>query len=228
MASVDPRLWALIQQYSAHLHLDPYAVASVSIMEGGGRFGEVGDGGTSFGPFQMHVGGALPPGRNAAWANSPQGVYYAMQQMAHVAAGMRGAQAIQNIVRRFERPAAPAPEVAGAISNYQQLAGHHLPSTPYAQGRSPGATPLGGKAAALVSLLLGGQHGQAYTGSALNLRSPGSILQGLDQQPQAAGQPEIGTVAPVQQASPFVTPGGSTPTQLQSSLDATRQALLRV
>lgn len=124
---IQPQLWNLIAAYSGRLGLDPYAVAAVSRVEGGGRFGEVGDGGTSFGPFQLHVGGALPPGRNAAWANSAAGVLYAMQHMAAVARGLRGLPAVRAIVTRFERPAAPGPEVASAWSGYRSF-GAPIPS----------------------------------------------------------------------------------------------------
>src|SRR5262249_37676999 len=47
---VDPVLWGLITRFSQRLNLDPYAVAAVSRVEGGGRFGAVGDAGTSYGP----------------------------------------------------------------------------------------------------------------------------------------------------------------------------------
>lgn len=116
---INQRLWGLIVNYSGQLRLDPYAVAAVSRVEGGGRFGAVGDSGTSYGPFQLHVGGALPPGRSAAWANSPQGVWYAMSHMATVAAGLRGLPAVRAIVTRFERPAAPGPEVSAAWGGYK-------------------------------------------------------------------------------------------------------------
>jgi hypothetical protein len=113
-------LWHLIYAYSHQLHLDPYAVAAVSIAEGGGRFGAVGDGGTSYGPFQLHRGGELPRTEDAAWANSPAGVKYAMTRMAvSGAAGLRGLAAIRSIVTRFERPAAPGPEVRGSLATYQ-------------------------------------------------------------------------------------------------------------
>ncbi len=112
---INQRLWGLIVTYSEQLRLDPYAVAAVSRVEGGGRFGAVGDAGTSYGPFQLHVGGALPPGRTAAWANSPQGVFYAMSHMAAAgAAGLRGRAAISAIVTRFERPANPGREIQAA------------------------------------------------------------------------------------------------------------------
>lgn len=116
---IQPQLWNLIRSYAPHLGLDPYAVAAVSRVEGGGRFGEVGDNGTSFGPFQLHVGGALPPGRDAAWANSAAGVLYAMQHMSTVARGLRGLPAVRAIVYRFERPAAPGPEVSSAWAGYK-------------------------------------------------------------------------------------------------------------
>lgn len=119
MASVNPQLMGLIRQYSQRFNLDPRAVAAVSIMEGGGRFGAVGDHGTSFGPWQLHVGGALPAGKGAAWANSPAGVRYAMQRMAASgAAGKHGRGAISAIVSNFERPADPTSEIAGALARY--------------------------------------------------------------------------------------------------------------
>jgi hypothetical protein len=117
-------LWHLIYAYSHQLRLDPYAVAAVSIAEGGGRFGAVGDGGTSYGPFQLHRGGALPANEDAAWANSPAGVKYAMTRMAvSGAAGLRGLAAIRSIVTRFERPAAPGPEVNRSLGTYQGWSG---------------------------------------------------------------------------------------------------------
>ena len=122
MSAIQPRLWALIQKYARQYRLDPHAVAAVSLMEGGGRFGAIGDSGTSYGPFQLHRGGALPAGKGAAWANSPAGVAYAMRSMARAgAAGLHGPAAISVIVRQFERPADPASEIAGAVSRYGSL-----------------------------------------------------------------------------------------------------------
>lgn len=103
--------------------LDPRAVLAVASQEGIG--GGVGDGGTSFGPFQLHAGGALPASvwakgeaYAAAWAWSPAGINYALDQIAKVARGLTGTTAINNIVRRFERPANPGNEVAGATAAY--------------------------------------------------------------------------------------------------------------
>ena len=102
-----------IRQRAAKYGVDPQAALAVASREG--LSGAVGDQGTSFGPFQLHVGGALPAGRGRAWAESPAGIDYALGQMGGVARGLRGPQAVNAIVRRFERPADPNAEVAGAI-----------------------------------------------------------------------------------------------------------------
>lgn len=102
--------------------LDPAAVLAVASVEGGFN-GAIGDQGTSFGPFQLHVGGALPHGRGHAWANSPAGIEYALRQIARVARGKSGRAAIEAIVRRFERPAAPGAEVEKAFGRYGKVGG---------------------------------------------------------------------------------------------------------
>ena len=100
--------------------LDPRAVLSVAAMEG--LSGGVGDAGTSFGPFQLHIGGANPysdPARARSFAESRKGIDYALRKMAESGAkGQRGQAAINSIVRRFERPADPDKEVAGALARY--------------------------------------------------------------------------------------------------------------
>jgi hypothetical protein len=119
--SVAQYLMAHARQYG----LDPRAVIAIARQEGLG--GGVGDHGTSFGPFQLHEGGALPrgiaPGRAQAWATSPAGMNYALSRIASVARGLHGAQAISAISRRFERPADPSAEIAGAIRDYGRGAG---------------------------------------------------------------------------------------------------------
>jgi hypothetical protein len=120
LATINPRLWAIIQRYAPRYGLDPRAVAAISMNESGGRFGAVGDGGTSFGPWQLHVGGALPRGKGAAWANSLPGVLYALRQMsASGARGLHGQAAVAAIARRFERPADPGAEIRTALSYYR-------------------------------------------------------------------------------------------------------------
>lgn len=127
MANVSP---AYIAASAKARGLDPNAVLAVSSQEGAG--GGVGDNGTSFGPFQLHYGGAYPsyaphasPQAANAWAWSPQGVNYALDLQKKVAGGLTGHEAITSIVQRFERPANAQKEIAGAMNAY----GHTL-STP--------------------------------------------------------------------------------------------------
>jgi hypothetical protein len=112
--------------------LDPNAVLAVAKQEGLG--GGIGDYGTSFGPWQLHIGGALPhevgargAGYAQRWAWSPAGINYALDQMAHVARGQRGRAAVTSIVSRFERPAAPGREIAGALGAYGSAIGAGRP-----------------------------------------------------------------------------------------------------
>lgn len=116
----------MIANAAAARGLDPAAVLAIASQEG--LTGQVGDHGTSFGPFQLHAGGALPaavwargPRYAQEWAWSPQGIAYALDRMAHVARGLRGRAAIAAISRGFERPANPQAEIAGALANYGQF-----------------------------------------------------------------------------------------------------------
>jgi cell wall-associated NlpC family hydrolase len=106
--------------------LDPKAVLAIASHEG--LSGGVGDQGTSFGPFQLHIGGALPKqagtGQHAQqWAWSNAGLNYALNQMASVARGLTGRQAVAAISKRFERPADPAAEISDAMAHYGQIGG---------------------------------------------------------------------------------------------------------
>jgi hypothetical protein len=118
--------------------LDPRAVLAVATVEGGFS-GAVGDSGTSFGPWQLHVGGALPAGKGKAWAQSRAGINYALRHIALVAKGLTGRRAVTNIVYRFERPAAPATEVQRAMGVYASI---HP-----ASGSGPGSRPARARAA---------------------------------------------------------------------------------
>jgi hypothetical protein len=118
---------AYIIQQARRRNLDPNAVLAVARQEGLG--GGIGDRGTSFGPWQLHQGGALPRGiRNPQqWAWSPQGINYALDRIAGVAAGRRGRAAIQAIVTGFERPANPGREIQGALGAYGRGAATRQP-----------------------------------------------------------------------------------------------------
>lgn len=225
---VQPALWHLIYAYSHQLRLDPYAVAAVSIAEGGGRFGAVGDQGTSYGPFQLHRGGALPATENAAWANSPAGVKYAMTRMAvSGAAGLRGLPAIRAIVTRFERPAAPFPEVQGSFATYRGF------------NNSGGALPgLGGSNLNFAAM----QRQESRTLSQALLRSQNAFKSQLAEQNQSQlaqqvaqqAQLRVNTARGAQQTlSAGGSVSGSTDTQAvlglegKNRIDALRAAALR-
>lgn len=116
----NPGITNYIANRASAFNLDPNAVLSVAAQEGLG--GGIGDNGTSFGPWQLHQGGALPgniPLNQAqSWSWSPQGIDYALGQMSKVAAGQRGPQAVNSIVSGFERPANPQREIANALASY--------------------------------------------------------------------------------------------------------------
>jgi len=105
-----------IKQLALRHGLDPHAVLAVASVEG--LSGGVGDSGTSFGPFQLRVGGALPAGKGKSWAESPAGIKYAIQRIASVAKGLKGEAAIRAIVTQFERPANPTAEIQKARDRY--------------------------------------------------------------------------------------------------------------
>jgi hypothetical protein len=105
--------------------VDARAALAVAMTEGGTSFGAVGDKGTSFGPFQLHIGGANPygdPAKAAAFANSIKGIAYALRLMSEAGAkGKSGFDAISEIVRNFEKPADPSGEIRKAIAYYKTL-----------------------------------------------------------------------------------------------------------
>lgn len=113
-----------IYQDAPRYGVDPRAADAISRgVEWPGRSG-AGDAGTSFGPFQLHIGGALPHGRGRRWAESRAGVDYALAQMAaHGARGLRGSPAIAAISRNFERPADVAREISLASKFYSRQPG---------------------------------------------------------------------------------------------------------
>lgn len=111
--------------------LDPAATLAVASREG--LSGAIGDGGHAFGDFQLNNAGGVITGKFAgmtpaqieAWANSPQGITYALAGLAKVAANQTGSQAVNSIVTGFERPANIPGEIAGAtaaLGSYGSLA----------------------------------------------------------------------------------------------------------
>lgn len=131
-----------IARRSRLLGLDPAAVLAVASTEGGfgGPSSTPGDFGTSFGPFQLHRGGALPSYVQdpQGWSWSTAGIDYALSRIASVARGLVGQDAISNIVYRFERPADPAAETAKAAGRYGNYLGFGSNTGPILS--SPGGT----------------------------------------------------------------------------------------
>lgn len=121
----DPVITALIARGARQRGLDPHAVLAVASVEGLG--GGIGDHGTSFGPWQLHQGGALPGNiplsRAHQWAWSPAGINYALDRIASVARGKRGRAAVSAIVSQFERPAQPGQEIQKALGRYGRVGG---------------------------------------------------------------------------------------------------------
>ena len=133
---------SLIRQLAPKYKLDPRALLAVASAEG--LSGGVGDSGHAFGPFQLNdAGGVITgrPGDHRAFAESPAGIEWALQQIASVAGGEVGKQAVNSIVRRFERPADPDSEVSRALGAYGSFGGGTVePPTPTV---SPAPAPEG-------------------------------------------------------------------------------------
>lgn len=146
-----------VMQTAPGYRLDPYAVLSVAYVEG--MSGKIGDNGTSFGPWQLHQGGAYPAGAPSepaaanAWAWSPAGINYALGRMSSVAGGLKGPAAVHAIVYGFERPANPAAEYQAALAKYPKGGGGSSFWSHLEQGFSQGATDaLGGLNPALGAI----------------------------------------------------------------------------
>lgn len=112
--------------YSAapRYHVDPAAELAITTMEGAG--GGIGDNGTSFGPNQLHYGGALPASVyhgpyssvTQAWAWSSTGINFVLREEGELCGGLTGYVAVKCIAYRFERSANPPRETAGAWAHY--------------------------------------------------------------------------------------------------------------
>lgn len=165
-----------ILQRSRALGLDPRAVRAVASVEG--LSGKPGDYNTSFGPFQLHRGGALPAGRGRAWAESRPGIEYALRQIQGVAQGLQGQQAVANIVRRFERPADPTGEIARAMAAY---GGGPSIGTSLANAVMPGAAPT-------RRSQQGRPRVQRWTESVFD---PGKLAQGIFSALATGGTPDV-------------------------------------
>lgn len=165
--------------------LDPQAVLAVASREGLG--GGVGDNGTSFGPWQLHAGGALPasvwahgPTYAQSWAWSPAGIDYALSRMVQAGAGnLSGPSAIEVIVSRFERPAQPGPEIAGADAAYGAPSGSYSRVRPDTAGGGSGGGGGGGGITGAIGDAAGdtfSELGKAWRGVLSPISGPADFL----------------------------------------------------
>jgi hypothetical protein len=178
---------ALIQRGALQRGLDPAAVAAVASTEGGfgGPSSAPGDGGTSFGPFQLHIGGALPaavasrgPDYAQQWAWSNQGINYALDRIRSVAANKGGASAVQAIVVGFERPKDPSAEITKALSRYSSFQGGS--AVPREKGSAADAGSYDAGTAASDAYSASGLKSVVSLGQFLGrLTDPKYILRGL-------------------------------------------------
>lgn len=83
----------------------------------------------------------MTPAQKNAWAWSPAGINAWLDGVAKVASGQHGAQAINSIASRYERPANIPAEIADALAHYGHGAGSipTPPVSPGAVGRAPAA-----------------------------------------------------------------------------------------
>lgn len=145
--AATPLVQALNAALTRYPSLDPNAVRAVASQEG--LSGGIGDGGHAYGDFQMNNAGGVITGSHPGtydqgieqWANSPEGLNFALSKINAVAAGLKGQSAIDNIVTRFERPANPQREIQGASAAYGGL-------PPMPAGPPPAATAGAGAGAA--------------------------------------------------------------------------------
>jgi hypothetical protein len=194
----------LIRQLAVKYGLDPEAVVSIASVEGqralhGGV--SIGDHGTSFGPFQLHAGGALPKGKGSAWAHSRGGIDYAERQMAQYARGLKGKAAVTAISSRFERPADVPGEIAKAMGFYGKGG-----STPV--GTLPAAPGAAGAGSDAVQGLSAQALKSMYTSA---LMQPGGI-KSTDLVSMAIARKQLGAATQASQAGPPTVEGQPTST----------------
>lgn len=209
----------LNQRLTRFPSLDPGAVRAVAAQEGLG--GGIGDNNTSFGPFQLHQGGAYPssapqdPAQAQQWAWSPQGIDYALGRIQTVAGGLHGPAAVSNIVSRFERPADIPGETSRAEAAYGgPVTGGQNFALPAVGGglEQPAFAPSPRAVAAGKVSALGNQFALQLIGSAQQMLNGGtpnlSQLFGLAKGFQMARAQFTKTAAPLGGGTPLVKAAG--------------------
>jgi hypothetical protein len=159
---------------------------------------------------------------------------YALSRIASVAGGLHGANAISNIVRRFERPADPGSEVAGALASYGVSPSPGNPGGVPLASSAAGPTPLHDNSL-LQAVLSGGSLlpiiRQRYQGAG----SSGMPLRGVVSPPNAPtllGSPvellQEGTGGPTHSTGPHIHAAYTDPKEMLAAIHLAESLGLRV
>lgn len=192
--SYDPKLVGWIVQAAKQTGADPAALLATSIQESGARLnGPAGDNGTSFGPFQFHVGGALG-NHPRQWASTYDAVLNRANEFRRLQVhGGTGAAAVQRPLDR----SLYAQGVETHLSQAKAILAKYGLTTP---------TPASPKATPQTALPAFQTADHADIGNAL-------IQSILDANSQLAGIPQI--TMPIQQ--PAAQPAALAPPPLKTA-----------
>lgn len=226
----QPPLPSLLAPGAKARNLDLAALLAIASHEGAS--GRIGDNGHAFGPFQLNdAGGVLTgkfpgwtPEQKNAWAWSPAGINYAEDGIAKVAAGQHGAQAINSIASKFERPANVQAEIQDALAHYGKGAGTFAPMLPGPPSPTPPGAAAGTGGNSLLGSLVGSTNemvglganptlssllaGSGRTGATATPASPaGGVRAGLPTPAGHGGLAELlreGTGGPTHSTGPHI------------------------
>lgn len=191
MSDPNPLLVDWIKQASVETGADPVALLATALRESGGQLnGPAGDQGTSFGPFQFHIGGALGS-HSPSWASTYEAVLNRAQEFArNQVHGGPGAAAVQRPADRLGY----AQAVNALLSRARMLIGTPVSSSG-AAGRSTTRTLSSGPTTTRTPI----QEALAI----LNAPTPGAALAqfrlglGSQQSPFRSVRPEASARGPV-------------------------------
>lgn len=138
------------------------ALAAVSHAESGLNPGAIGDGGSSFGLFQLHQGGALgnmPTSQARQYLDAYRNAEFAARKIREMGIhGLTGRDAIHAFVTKFERPANPTGEIERAYAWYTGKGKGLVPEAPVTTDPGLGAAPSfdggGGQSTAFAQNLI--------------------------------------------------------------------------
>lgn len=122
------------------------ALAAVSHAESGLNPSAIGDGGSSFGLFQLHQGGALgnmPTSKARQYLDAYRNAEFAARKIREMGIhGLTGRDAIAAFVTKFERPANPTGEIERAYAWYTGQGKGLVPEAPVTTSPGSSSGPL--------------------------------------------------------------------------------------